>query len=169
MGGMVFLGTKRDLCTRYWGLRNRIREETHSSRYSIRLGSTKMYHDLREIYWWDGLKGDIEEFVARCPNCQQVKDEHLKPSGLTQIMDVPTGSKNPSIWISLLGWLEPVGKMSEYGLLWISWPNLPTLFLLSLVTRLKTLKGSTLIRLWVIIGFKHMFKPNVPFRHFRTG
>ena len=76
MGGMVFLGTKRDLCTRYRGLRNRIREETHSSRYSIRLGSTKMYRDLREIYWWDVLKRDIVGFVAKCPNFQQVKVGH---------------------------------------------------------------------------------------------
>ena len=49
-----------------------------------------MYHNLREVYWWDCLKRNIEEFVGKCPNYQQVKVEHLKPSGLTQIMDVPT-------------------------------------------------------------------------------
>ena len=38
----------------------------------------------------DGLKRDIAEFVAKCPNCQRVKDDHLKSSGFTQIMDVPT-------------------------------------------------------------------------------
>ena len=37
-----------------------------------------------------GLKKDIAEFVAKCPNCQQVKAQHLKPSGLTQIINVPT-------------------------------------------------------------------------------
>ncbi|WMV18648.1 hypothetical protein MTR67_012033 [Solanum verrucosum] len=40
---------------------------------------TKMYHDLREIYWWDGMKRDIAEFVDKCPNCQQVKFYHQKP------------------------------------------------------------------------------------------
>ena len=28
--------------------------------------------------------------MATCPNCQQVKAEHLKPGGLTQIIEVLT-------------------------------------------------------------------------------
>ena len=28
--------------------------------------------------------------MATCPNCQQVKAEHLKPGGLTLIIEVPT-------------------------------------------------------------------------------
>ncbi|XP_070039080.1 uncharacterized protein [Nicotiana tomentosiformis] len=38
-----------------------------------------MYHDLKEIYWWNGMKRNVVEFVARYPNCQQVKDEHQRP------------------------------------------------------------------------------------------
>ena len=71
-------------------LRNQIQEKAHGYHYAIHLGATKMYHDLREIYWWDSLKRDIVEFVAKCLNCQQIKAEHLKLSGLTQIMDVAT-------------------------------------------------------------------------------
>ena len=48
------------------GLSNQILEEAHGSRYSIHLGSTKMYPDLREVYWWEGLKKDMEEFVVQC-------------------------------------------------------------------------------------------------------
>ena len=51
------------------GLRELIMEEAHGSRYSIHPGATKMYLDLREIYWWNGMKRDIEDFVAKCPNC----------------------------------------------------------------------------------------------------
>ncbi|XP_070054115.1 uncharacterized protein [Nicotiana tomentosiformis] len=32
-------------------LRRAIVVEAHSPRYSIHLGSTKMYHDLRDVYW----------------------------------------------------------------------------------------------------------------------
>ncbi|XP_070046620.1 uncharacterized protein [Nicotiana tomentosiformis] len=64
--------------------------ETHYSRYSIHPRATKMYHDIREVYWWDGMKKDIAEFVAQCPNCQQVKIEHQKPSGILQAMEIPT-------------------------------------------------------------------------------
>ena len=49
-----------------------------------------MYHDLREIFWWKGIKRDIAEFVAKCPNCQQVKVEHLKSGGLLQKIQIPT-------------------------------------------------------------------------------
>ena len=49
-----------------------------------------MYHDPKQIHWWDGMKKDIAEYVAKCPNCQQVKAKHLNPCGLTQIIDVPT-------------------------------------------------------------------------------
>ncbi|XP_070007747.1 uncharacterized protein [Nicotiana sylvestris] len=61
------------------GLWERIMAEAHTSRYSMHPGSTKMYHDLREIYWWNDMKRDMANFVARCPNCQQVKVEHQRP------------------------------------------------------------------------------------------
>ncbi|MCF8701880.1 hypothetical protein L3054_10855 [Corynebacterium sp. MC-10] len=70
-------------------LRRQVMGEAHFARYSIHPGTTKMYHDLRCLYWWDGMKRDIAEFVARCPNCQQVKIEHQKPGGLLQDMEIP--------------------------------------------------------------------------------
>ncbi|XP_069154565.1 uncharacterized protein [Solanum lycopersicum] len=61
-------------------LRNQNVEEAYGSRYSIHPGSIKMYHDLREVFWWEGMKGDIEELFVKCPNCEQVKVEKQKPS-----------------------------------------------------------------------------------------
>ncbi|XP_070042748.1 uncharacterized protein [Nicotiana tomentosiformis] len=46
------------------GLRRQIMAEVHHSRYTIHPGSTNMYHDLKRVYWWDGMKRDIAEFVA---------------------------------------------------------------------------------------------------------
>ena len=57
-------------------LRKNILAEAHNSRYSIHPGDTNMYHDLLEFYWWNGRKRDIENFMSKCPNCQQVKVEH---------------------------------------------------------------------------------------------
>ncbi|XP_069149523.1 uncharacterized protein [Solanum lycopersicum] len=56
-------------------LQTRIIAEAHGSKYSIHPGSTKMYHEFKQIYWWDGMKRDIEEYVAKCHKCQQVKVE----------------------------------------------------------------------------------------------
>ncbi|XP_070020221.1 uncharacterized protein [Nicotiana sylvestris] len=48
-----------------------------------------MYHDLKEIYWWNNMKKDVGDFVAKCPNCQQVKAEHQRPIGLAQSIEIP--------------------------------------------------------------------------------
>ncbi|KAH0636581.1 hypothetical protein KY289_036496 [Solanum tuberosum] len=51
-------------------------------------GSTKMYRDLGEVYWWNSMKKGVAEFVAKCPNCQQVKVEHQRPGGLAQNIEL---------------------------------------------------------------------------------
>ena len=62
----------------------------HNSRYSIHPDETKMYCYLQEVYWLNGMKRDIADFVSKCPNCQQVKVEHHKQGGVTQEIDIPT-------------------------------------------------------------------------------
>ena len=63
------------------GLTPNIIVKSHAYKYSIHLGSTKMYHDLKDIYSWEGMKRDISKYVEECPNCQKVKAEHRKPGG----------------------------------------------------------------------------------------
>ena len=70
-------------------LKKEIMEEAHSSAYAMHPGSTKMYHTLREHYWWRGMKKDVAEFVSRCLICQQVKTEHQRPAGLLQSLPIP--------------------------------------------------------------------------------
>ena len=36
------------------------------------------------------MKRHMADFVAMCPNFQQVKMEHQRPSGLTQIINITT-------------------------------------------------------------------------------
>ena len=64
-------------------------EEAHRSKYTIHPGATKMYHDLKRDWWWQGMKKDVTEFVARCLTCQKVKIEHRKPPGLLQNLEIP--------------------------------------------------------------------------------
>ena len=68
--------------------------EEHHSWYSIHSGATKMYHDLKEMYWWGNMKKKIAEFVAQCPNYQQVKVEHQKPGGYMQRRNLPVWKRD---------------------------------------------------------------------------
>jgi hypothetical protein len=70
-------------------LRQLILREAHDSAYSIHPGSTKMYQDLMEKYWWYGLKRDVATHVALCDMCQRVKAEYQRPTGLLQPLKVP--------------------------------------------------------------------------------
>ena len=63
--------------------------EAHSSRYSIHPGATKMYRDLKQHFWWSRIKRDIVDFVAKCPNGQQVKYEHQRPGGTLHRVPIP--------------------------------------------------------------------------------
>ncbi|GJT02041.1 putative reverse transcriptase domain-containing protein [Tanacetum coccineum] len=38
-------------------------------RYSVHPGADKMYYDLREMYWWPGMKKDITTYVGKCLTC----------------------------------------------------------------------------------------------------
>ena len=37
-------------------LREEILREFHCSRFDVHLGGTKMYHDIRRQYYWNGMK-----------------------------------------------------------------------------------------------------------------
>ncbi|GKC70084.1 putative reverse transcriptase domain-containing protein [Tanacetum coccineum] len=70
-------------------LRDLIMHESHKSKYSIHLGSDKMYQDLKKLYWWPNMKADIATYVSKCLTCAKVKVEHQRPSGLLQQPEIP--------------------------------------------------------------------------------
>jgi len=51
--------------------KRQILKEGHQSRLSIHSGMTKMYKDLKESFWWNGMKTDVADFVAQCLVCQR--------------------------------------------------------------------------------------------------
>nr|GEX74270.1 hypothetical protein [Tanacetum cinerariifolium] len=73
----------------FGGIRDMVMHESHKSKYSIHLGSDKMYQDLKKFYWWSNMKADITTFVSKCMTCAKVKGEHQKPSGLLQQPKIP--------------------------------------------------------------------------------
>ncbi|GJS97449.1 putative reverse transcriptase domain-containing protein [Tanacetum coccineum] len=70
-------------------VRTLIIDEAHNSKYFVHPGGDKMYYDLRDRYWWPGMKKDIVVYVSRCLTCLKVKAEHQRPSGLLQQPEIP--------------------------------------------------------------------------------
>ena len=50
----------------------------------------KTYHGLKKDFLWDGLKFDIQNFVAECFVCEQNKVETIKSPGLLQPLSIPS-------------------------------------------------------------------------------
>ena len=51
-------------------------DEAHKFKYSIHLGATKIYHDLRVSFWLPDMRRDILKYVEMCFTCLRVKAEH---------------------------------------------------------------------------------------------
>ncbi|GKC91779.1 putative reverse transcriptase domain-containing protein [Tanacetum coccineum] len=66
----------------YGNLRTVIMHESHKSKYSIHLGSDKMYQDMKKLYWWPNMKANIAtywdnitmDFVTKLPRSSQGDD-----------------------------------------------------------------------------------------------
>jgi hypothetical protein len=103
----------------------KILDEAHTLRYSIHPGSTKMYHDLRQQFWWTRMKREAARYVADCDNCRKVMDDHMKPGELLQPLSIPewmwddisiefiaglplTSHKFDSIWVM-------IDRLSKYA------------------------------------------------------
>ncbi|GKF41844.1 putative reverse transcriptase domain-containing protein [Tanacetum coccineum] len=82
VGGMSWLPC-------YGDLRTVIMHESHKSKYSIRLGSDKMYRDMKKLYWWPNMNANIATYVSKCLTYAKVKAEHQRPPGLLVQPDIP--------------------------------------------------------------------------------
>ena len=51
-------------------VKRQVLEEAHNTKFMMHLGRTKIYRDLKETFWWPGMKREIAKFVSQCLQCQ---------------------------------------------------------------------------------------------------
>jgi hypothetical protein len=107
---------KRVIVPKDHKLRKQIFDEAHLSKFAIHPSSTKMYHDLKQNFWWTRMKREIAKYVSECDICQRVKASHLRTAGILQPLPIRswkwedismdfigglpnTSQKHDSIWV----------------------------------------------------------------------
>jgi hypothetical protein len=80
---------KRLVVPKKEALKKKILDEAHTSRYSIHPGSTKMYHDQRQQFWWTRMKCEVARYISECDTYRKVKADYIKPGGLLQPLSIP--------------------------------------------------------------------------------
>ena len=71
-------------------LKQKVLLELHTSPLGGDSGFLKTYHRVKKEFFWDGLKSDIQKFVAECLVCQQNKVKTIKTSGLLLPLAIPS-------------------------------------------------------------------------------
>ena len=64
--------------------------EFHTSPLGGHSGFLKTYHRVKKEFFWDGLKSDIQKFVAEFLVSEQNKLETIKTPGLLQLLSIPS-------------------------------------------------------------------------------
>nr|GEU79495.1 putative reverse transcriptase domain-containing protein [Tanacetum cinerariifolium] len=85
-GGIYFFD--RIWIPSFGDVRKLIMDEARTSRYSVHPGVDKTYYDLRDLYWWPGMKRDIAKYVSKCLTCSKINSKHQKPSRLLQQLEI---------------------------------------------------------------------------------
>nr|GEU96026.1 putative reverse transcriptase domain-containing protein [Tanacetum cinerariifolium] len=101
----------------YGNLRTVIMPESRKSKYSIHLGSDKMYQDMKKLYWWPNMKADIAIYVSKCLTCAKVKVEHQRPSGLLA-KELHRLKRKPvefQVWDNVMLLISPWKGVARFG------------------------------------------------------
>ncbi|GJR96911.1 putative reverse transcriptase domain-containing protein [Tanacetum coccineum] len=73
-------------------MRTLIMDEAYKSKYSIHPGADKMYYDLRDRYWWPGMKKDIAQ--------HEIPEWKWEGIAMDFVTKLPrTSSRHDTIWV----------------------------------------------------------------------
>ena len=71
-------------------IKQKVLLELHTSPIGSHSGFLKTYHRVKKEFFWEGLKTDVQSFVAECLVCEQNKEETVKTPALLQPLNIPS-------------------------------------------------------------------------------
>lgn len=75
-------------------------------------GINRMYNNIKKLYFWGGLRKDVEKFVKKCDDCQRYK--HSNPNKEPMTVTSTASSGFQKIYIDLVGPLEADSEENQY-------------------------------------------------------
>jgi hypothetical protein len=83
-------------------LRTKLLREVHDAPTGGHLGISKTFYRLSEVFYWPGMRREVQEYCNSCVACQQNKHGNQSPAGLLQSIPIP--DEKFKIWsIDLIG------------------------------------------------------------------
>ena len=73
--GRILIGNDEDL-------KHQLIDSLHSSAVGGHSGIVANYQRIKRLFYWPGMKKDVEKFITECPVCQRAKAEHCQYPGL---------------------------------------------------------------------------------------
>jgi hypothetical protein len=64
---------------------NAVHAHPTSGHYGVR----RTLEKVREVFFWEGQKGDVTEYIRKCDSCQRVKAPRMKPQGELHPLNIP--------------------------------------------------------------------------------
>lgn len=88
-------------------------EEFHSAAPSGHKGVTKTYSKIRQYFFWDNMKRDVQNFIQNCLNCQLKKLVRVKNRQPMTLIDTP-GKAFDKISMDMVGPLPLTYRYNKY-------------------------------------------------------
>lgn len=87
--GLIFFKNKIWL-TPQCDFRTLLLDEFHKTPMGGHMGINKTLQRLQANFFWQGMRKDVQVYVAQCHTCQQTKYETKRPTGLLQPLPIPS-------------------------------------------------------------------------------
>jgi hypothetical protein len=91
-------------------IKQKVLLELHTSPVGGHSGFLKTYHRVKKEFFGDGLKTNVQRFVAECLVCQQNKVETINTLGLLQLLAIPSQRWEEVSMDFIIGLLKYEGK-----------------------------------------------------------